>query len=29
MNEKRAQAAGINYQLWIEEFKNNDRSLAV
>jgi len=28
MNEKRAKAAGINYQLWIEEFKNNDRSLA-
>ncbi|MGD8764769.1 MAG: FAD-dependent oxidoreductase [Desulfobacteraceae bacterium] len=28
MNEKRAKEAGINYQVWIEEFKNNDRSLA-
>ena len=28
MNEKRAKQAGINYQVWIEEFKDNDRSLA-
>ena len=28
MNEKRAKEAGINYQVWIEEFKDNDRSLA-
>jgi pyruvate/2-oxoglutarate dehydrogenase complex dihydrolipoamide dehydrogenase (E3) component len=28
MNEKSAKAAGIDYQLWIEEFKDNDRSLA-
>jgi pyruvate/2-oxoglutarate dehydrogenase complex dihydrolipoamide dehydrogenase (E3) component len=28
MNEKRAKAAGINYSLWTEEFKGNDRSLA-
>ncbi len=28
MNEKRAAAAGIDYQVWIEEFKDNDRSLA-
>jgi pyruvate/2-oxoglutarate dehydrogenase complex dihydrolipoamide dehydrogenase (E3) component len=28
MNEKRARAAGIEYDLWIEEFKDNDRSLA-
>jgi pyruvate/2-oxoglutarate dehydrogenase complex dihydrolipoamide dehydrogenase (E3) component len=28
MNEKAAQAAGIKYSVWIEEFKDNDRSLA-
>jgi pyruvate/2-oxoglutarate dehydrogenase complex dihydrolipoamide dehydrogenase (E3) component len=28
MNEKRAAAAGINYSVWTEEFKANDRSLA-
>lgn len=28
MNEKRAKAAGIEYAVWEEEFKNNDRSLA-
>jgi pyruvate/2-oxoglutarate dehydrogenase complex dihydrolipoamide dehydrogenase (E3) component len=28
MNEKRAKAAGIEYDVWIEEFKDNDRSLA-
>lgn len=28
MNEKRARAAGIEYSVWAEEFKNNDRSLA-
>lgn len=28
MNEKMAQATGINYQLWTENFANNDRSLA-
>ncbi|MGA1869901.1 MAG: dihydrolipoyl dehydrogenase family protein [bacterium] len=28
MNEKTAQAAGIQYSLWQEEFKNNDRSIA-
>jgi len=28
MNEKRAKEAGINYQVWTEEFKDNDRSLA-
>jgi pyruvate/2-oxoglutarate dehydrogenase complex dihydrolipoamide dehydrogenase (E3) component len=28
MNEKRARAAGIDYKVWTEEFKNNDRSLA-
>ena len=28
MNEKGAAAAGIKYSVWIEEFKNNDRSLA-
>jgi pyruvate/2-oxoglutarate dehydrogenase complex dihydrolipoamide dehydrogenase (E3) component len=28
MNEKSAAAAGIDYQVWIEEFKDNDRSLA-
>ena len=28
MNEKMAQAAGINYQVWTEHFKDNDRSLA-
>jgi pyruvate/2-oxoglutarate dehydrogenase complex dihydrolipoamide dehydrogenase (E3) component len=28
MNEKAAQAAGINYAVWTEEFKDNDRSLA-
>lgn len=27
-NEKGAAAAGIKYSLWVEEFKNNDRSLA-
>jgi pyruvate/2-oxoglutarate dehydrogenase complex dihydrolipoamide dehydrogenase (E3) component len=28
MNEKTAQAAEINYSVWTEEFKDNDRSLA-
>jgi pyruvate/2-oxoglutarate dehydrogenase complex dihydrolipoamide dehydrogenase (E3) component len=28
MNEKMAQAAEINYSVWAEEFKDNDRSLA-
>ena len=28
MNEKAAQAAGINYNVWMEPFKDNDRSLA-
>jgi pyruvate/2-oxoglutarate dehydrogenase complex dihydrolipoamide dehydrogenase (E3) component len=28
MNEKTAQAAGIHYSVWTEEFVNNDRSLA-
>jgi pyruvate/2-oxoglutarate dehydrogenase complex dihydrolipoamide dehydrogenase (E3) component len=28
MNEKAAQAAGIKYSVWTEEFKDNDRSLA-
>jgi len=28
MNEKAAQAAGINCSVWTEEFKDNDRSLA-
>jgi pyruvate/2-oxoglutarate dehydrogenase complex dihydrolipoamide dehydrogenase (E3) component len=28
MNEKRAKAAGIEYDVWVEEFKDNDRSLA-
>ncbi len=28
MNEKSAAEAGINCQVWIEEFKDNDRSLA-
>jgi pyruvate/2-oxoglutarate dehydrogenase complex dihydrolipoamide dehydrogenase (E3) component len=28
MNEKRAKAAGVEYDLWMEEFKDNDRSLA-
>ena len=28
LNEKGATAAGIKYSVWIEEFKNNDRSLA-
>ncbi len=28
MNEKRAEAAGIEYDIWVEEFKDNDRSLA-
>jgi pyruvate/2-oxoglutarate dehydrogenase complex dihydrolipoamide dehydrogenase (E3) component len=28
MNEKAAQAAGIDYAVWTEEFKENDRSLA-
>jgi len=28
MNEKRAKEAGISYSLWIEEFRDNDRSLA-
>ncbi len=27
MNEKRAAAAGIQYSVWMEEFKANDRSL--
>jgi pyruvate/2-oxoglutarate dehydrogenase complex dihydrolipoamide dehydrogenase (E3) component len=28
MNEKGAKAAGMNYSVWIEKFKENDRSLA-
>lgn len=28
MNEKAAKKAGINYSVWTEAFKNNDRSLA-
>jgi pyruvate/2-oxoglutarate dehydrogenase complex dihydrolipoamide dehydrogenase (E3) component len=28
MNEKAAQAAGINHAVWTEQFKGNDRSLA-
>jgi pyruvate/2-oxoglutarate dehydrogenase complex dihydrolipoamide dehydrogenase (E3) component len=28
MNEKRAKEAGIEYSIWTEEFKSNDRSLA-
>jgi len=28
MNEKAAEAAGIQYAVWTEEFKDNDRSLA-
>jgi pyruvate/2-oxoglutarate dehydrogenase complex dihydrolipoamide dehydrogenase (E3) component len=28
MNEKTAKAAGIEYSVWTEEFKDNDRSLA-
>lgn len=28
MNEKRAREAGIDYQVWTEEFQGNDRSLA-
>jgi pyruvate/2-oxoglutarate dehydrogenase complex dihydrolipoamide dehydrogenase (E3) component len=28
MNEKAAEAAGIDYAIWTEEFKGNDRSLA-
>ncbi len=28
INEKAAQAAGIEYSVWTEEFKDNDRSLA-
>ncbi len=28
MNEKRAREAGIDYKVWTEEFKGNDRSLA-
>ncbi|HDH34878.1 MAG TPA: mercuric reductase [Nitrospirae bacterium] len=28
MNEKRAKDAGIEYSVWTEEFKSNDRSLA-
>lgn len=28
MNEKTAQASGIKYSVWTEEFKDNDRSLA-
>jgi pyruvate/2-oxoglutarate dehydrogenase complex dihydrolipoamide dehydrogenase (E3) component len=28
MNEKAAKAAGLEYSVWIEEFKENDRSLA-
>jgi pyruvate/2-oxoglutarate dehydrogenase complex dihydrolipoamide dehydrogenase (E3) component len=28
MNEKSARAAGIEYSIWTEEFKDNDRSLA-
>jgi pyruvate/2-oxoglutarate dehydrogenase complex dihydrolipoamide dehydrogenase (E3) component len=28
LNEKSAESSGIKYSVWIEEFKNNDRSLA-
>ena len=28
LNEKAATAAGIKYSVWLEEFRNNDRSLA-
>jgi pyruvate/2-oxoglutarate dehydrogenase complex dihydrolipoamide dehydrogenase (E3) component len=28
MNEKRAKAQGVEYSVWTEEFRNNDRSLA-
>ncbi len=28
LNEKRAKAVGVEYDLWMEEFKDNDRSLA-
>ena len=28
MNEKRARAAGIDYSVWTEDFRDNDRSLA-
>jgi len=28
MNEKAAQKAGVKYDVWTEEFKDNDRSLA-
>ena len=28
MNEKRAEAVGIDYSVWTEEFRNSDRSLA-
>jgi pyruvate/2-oxoglutarate dehydrogenase complex dihydrolipoamide dehydrogenase (E3) component len=28
MNEKAAEAAGVEYSVWTEEFKDNDRSLA-
>jgi len=28
MNEKTAKAAGIDYSVWVEAFKDNDRSLA-
>ncbi len=28
MNEKRAKAAGLEYSVWTEEFKTNDRALA-
>jgi pyruvate/2-oxoglutarate dehydrogenase complex dihydrolipoamide dehydrogenase (E3) component len=28
MNEKKAKAEGIEYDVWVEEFKGNDRSLA-
>ena len=28
MNEKSAKAAGIDHRVWVEEFKDNDRSLA-
>ena len=27
MNEKQAKEAGINYRVWVEEFRDNDRSL--
>ena len=28
MNEQMAKSAGIDYEVWTEEFKDNDRSLA-